>query len=55
MCVISFCLVLTLFSMVAAISNKEFILDSYDTNGGESSMAYNPQELNPPLPKKGML
>ncbi len=34
-CVLSFCLILALFSMAAAISNEEFSSDSYDTDGGE--------------------
>jgi hypothetical protein len=44
-----------LVSMAITTSNKEFILDSYDTDGGESSMAHNPHELTPPLPKEGIL
>lgn len=54
-CFFSFCLVLPLVSMAITTSNKEFILDSYDTDGGESSMAHNPHELTPPLPKEGIL
>jgi len=37
------------------MSNKEFTSKTYDSDGGESSMARNPLELIPPLPKEIML
>jgi hypothetical protein len=37
------------------MSDKEFTSKKYDSDGGESSMACNPLELIPPLPKERML